>query len=60
MIFIEVEEVDRQLILLALAQLSLSRPGFDSALNKIAIQFDSVREGRAILYDNFRNTGGAE
>jgi hypothetical protein len=35
----EIEEGDRQMILLAIAELSLSRPGWDDALGRIADQF---------------------
>lgn len=52
--FLEIEEGERQMILLALAELSLSRPGLDYALNNIAIQFDNVENGRAKTYDSFR------
>jgi len=54
MILVELDEGDRQLILLALAELSISRPGFDAALNSVAIQFDQVEKGRAVMYDKFR------
>lgn len=52
--FLEIEENERQMILLALAELSLSRPGFDYAINNIAMQFDNVENGRAKTYDEFR------
>ena len=48
------EESERQLVLLALAVLSLENPGFDFALNEIAVQFDNVEAGRAVMYDEFR------
>lgn len=35
------DEEERQLVLLALAKLALSRPGFDHALKDIAIRVDS-------------------
>ncbi len=50
----EIEEGQRQLILLALAVLSLSSPGFDFALNEIAMKIDNVKAGRAETYDGFR------
>jgi hypothetical protein len=34
----KIEEGDRQMVLLALAELSLSRPGWDDALGRIADQ----------------------
>lgn len=48
------EEPDRQLILMALAHLSVERPGFDDALNRIALRFDNNRGDRAEMYDGFR------
>jgi hypothetical protein len=49
------DEGDRQLVLLALAVLSLKNPGFDDALNRIALRFDRKSDaGRAELYDAFR------
>jgi|ERR1039458_5651319 hypothetical protein len=38
-ISVEVEEGDRQMLLLALAELALSRPGFDCAIGQIADRF---------------------
>jgi hypothetical protein len=43
------EEGDRQLVLLAIAELSLSRPGWDYALGLIADQL----QGRE-MYDEFK------
>jgi len=51
---LDLEESDRQLVLLALAVLSLRSPGFDDALNRIAIRIDNVSGERAKTYDNFR------
>lgn len=48
------DESERQLVLMALAHLSVERPGFDDALNRIALRFDSDRGGRAEMYDGFR------
>ncbi len=53
---LELEEGDRQLVLLALAVLSLRSPGFDDALNRIAVHIDNVSNGRAQIYDKFRET----
>jgi len=50
----EREEEERQLVLLALAVLSIENPGFDFACNEIAVQFDNVEAGRALMYDAFR------
>ena len=55
MISLELSEEDRQLMLLALAKLSLERPGWDYALNTLALKMDNQAErSRAELYDNFR------
>ncbi len=43
-----------QLILLALAVLSLDSPGFDDARNLIASRLNNTEAGRAKLYDDFR------
>jgi hypothetical protein len=52
---IEVTEVERQAVLLALAELSLRRPGWDYMLNDIACKMDNVSPGgRAVMYDSFR------
>jgi len=43
------------MILLALAKLSLERPGWDAALNELALKMDNRdTKGRAEMYDNFR------
>lgn len=51
---VELEEEERQATLLALAKLSLERPGWDDLLNRIARKIDNVTEGRADTYDHFR------
>lgn len=48
---------DRQMVLLALAKLSLARPGWDEALNCIAARLDNVKGGRAENYDTYRAHG---
>jgi hypothetical protein len=53
---LDLPEEDRQLVLCALAVLSLESPGFDDALNRIALRIDNEKEGRAELYDRFRDT----
>lgn len=45
------DESDRQLILLALANLALLRPGFDHALRRVAQRMEKPAEG---LYDLFK------
>ena len=54
MITLELEEAEQQIILLALAKLSVARNGWDDALNRLALKMDNDREGRAELYDQFR------
>ena len=49
------EEAERQLVLLALAGLSIRSPGFDYALNRLALRIDNDEAGRASMYDDFRN-----
>lgn len=49
-----VGEADRQLVLLALAVLSLASPGFDDALNLVALKIDEQAGGRAVTYEEFR------
>lgn len=49
-------EEDRQLVLMALAALSLDCPGFDDALNRVALRIDNNEAGRAGMYDAFRVT----
>lgn len=48
---LQVDEGERQIILLALAELSLSRPGWDDALRRIAAQIDSPG---LPLYENLK------
>jgi hypothetical protein len=50
------EESDRQLVLLALAVLSLESPGFDDALNRVAVRIDNIVEGRGVMYESFRSS----
>lgn len=54
MVTLELEEQDRQLVLLALAVLSVESPGFDYALNLVAQRIDNVKDGRALTYDSLR------
>lgn len=57
---LELPEEDRQLVLMALAHLSLKRPGWDYALNLIARRIDNVLEDRAVLYDQLRRMSAEE
>lgn len=53
-ITLELPEDQRQLVLLALAVLSLESPGFDYAINEVAKKIDNVANGRALTYDELR------
>ena len=55
-----IHEEERQMMLLALAKLSLERPGWDDALNRFACKHDNVKDGRAVMYDEFRKIHQAE
>lgn len=48
------EEEQRQMVLMALAALSIERPGWDNALNGIACKMDNIVGDRAQMYDEFR------
>jgi uncharacterized protein HemY len=50
----KLDEAERQMVLLALARLSIERPGWDDAINRLALKVDDERNGRAALYDAFR------
>jgi hypothetical protein len=53
--FISIEEEERQMILLALAQLALERPGWDDALTRIAQKMDNTTsEGKAEMFEAFK------
>ena len=51
---LELDEGDRQLVLMALAHLSVERPGWDDALHRIAMKIDNDAVGRPQMYDDFR------
>jgi hypothetical protein len=51
---LRLEEEERQLVLMALAELSVRCPGFDDAINRIAVRIDNAKDGRAVMYDSFR------
>jgi hypothetical protein len=48
------EESERQIVLMALAMLSLKHPGRDDMLNRIALRIDNDKEGRAEMFDMLR------
>jgi hypothetical protein len=49
----EPKEEERQMMLLAFAKLAIERPGWDYALNLLALRWDDGDE-RAVMYDQFR------
>lgn len=51
---LELEEGERQVVLLALAALSIECPGWDHMLKEIARRIDNDEGGRAKMYDGFR------
>ncbi len=55
-----IDEGERQMMLLALAKLSLEHPGWDDALNRLACKHDNVNDGRAVMYDDFRQIHEAD
>ena len=52
---LELDEGERQALLMAMAHLAVERPGWDDMLNRIAVRIDNVKDGRAELYDEFRS-----
>lgn len=54
---VEFSEEERQIVLQALAQLAVARPGWDNVLNQIALKMDNNQEGRAQMFDGFRALG---
>lgn len=51
---LEMDEGDRQLVLMALAILSLTFPGWDDATNRVALRIDNDKDGRAEMFDALR------
>lgn len=51
---LDLNESERQLVLMALAHLSVERPGWTDALHSIALQVDTQSGGRALMFDQFR------
>ncbi len=51
---LQLDEGERQMVLLALAHLSNERPGWDDALNRIAVRIDNTENLRAVTYDSFK------
>lgn len=48
---VTLDESDRQAIIMALANLAVSRPGWDYMLNNIALKMDRNLGGRAMMYE---------
>jgi hypothetical protein len=59
MISVSLTEEDRLLVLLALATFSHESPGFDVALNRVALSIDEPVKGRGRLYESFRELQAA-
>jgi hypothetical protein len=55
----QIDEGERQALLLSLAHLANERPGWDDMLNRMALRIDNEVSGRAQMYDEFKklNTG---
>lgn len=58
MVTLKLEEGERQMVLMALALLSVQRPGWDDELLRIALRIDNRCDGRAVMYDEFRKLRG--
>jgi hypothetical protein len=56
---LELEEEERQALLLALAMLSIERPGWASLLSDIAVRIDNVVDGRPVMFDELVKLHGA-
>jgi len=50
------EEEERQLVLMALAWLSVERPGWEYALSSVASKMDNLVDGRPATFYSFRDT----
>ncbi len=57
---LELPEEERQMVLLALARLSVERPGWLDALHTLALQIDSQENGAAIMFTQFRELAASE
>ncbi len=51
---LRIDEEQRQLLLMALAHLAVERPGWDCALTEIAARIDNHVDGKAELYEKFK------
>jgi len=52
---LDLDEGERQALLMALAHLAVERQGWDDMLNRVAVRIDNVLDGRAAMYDEFRS-----
>jgi hypothetical protein len=50
----KIEEGERQMVLLALAKLSIERPGWMDAIERLALKMDNEREGKPEMLYEFR------
>lgn len=48
-------EEERQMMLMALAHLAVERPGWDDALNRLALKLDIAVTGKAKMYEGFKD-----
>ncbi len=51
---VEIDEGQRQLILMALSHLAVEKPGFDHALSEIASKIDNKTENGPQMYTEFK------
>ena len=56
---IELNESDRQAVILALANLAVERPGWNYMLTRIALKMDNDRGGKPQMYEEFKKTHAA-
>jgi hypothetical protein len=51
---VEIDEGERQMLILAMATLAVERPGWDYALNRLALKMDNAENDRAVMFDQFK------
>jgi hypothetical protein len=52
---LQLQESDRQMLLMAMAHLAVERPGWDYALSLLAYQVDAMTEAGPKLYTEFKS-----
>jgi hypothetical protein len=58
---LKIDECQRQMLILALAKLSIERPGWNYALAKIAVKIDNIRpDGGCEMYEKFKSMDNEE